>query len=141
MDRTEAGYFHDNLRVWENDDGFRQFCLHGPHRTVASDLLGDRALTLFYDQLFVKEPTTPQPTRWHNDQPYRPVRGWPVMSFRILLDPVIRESGGLEFVAGSHLWGRYFAGPEPGAGLRHPELFDSDRLEITQDPIVWQVGV
>ena len=20
-------------------------------------------------------------TRWHNDQPYWPVRGWPVMSF------------------------------------------------------------
>lgn len=112
--RTEAGYFHGNLRIWENDDGFRRFCVHGPLRAVAGDLLGASALTLFYDQLFVKEPRTPQPTRWHNDQPYWPVRGWPVMSFWIPLDPVTRESGGLEFVAGSHLWGRWFQ-PEPFA--------------------------
>ena len=72
------------------------------------------ASTSFYDQLFVKEPGTPQPTRWHNDQPYWPVRGWPVMSFWLPLDPVTRESGALAFVAGSHRWDRWFQ-PQPFA--------------------------
>ena len=37
--------------------------------------LGAKSLNFFYDQLFAKEPGTPQPTRWHSDQPYWPVRG------------------------------------------------------------------
>ena len=47
-------------------------------------------------------------------QPDWPVRGWPVMSFWLPLDPVTRESGVLAFVAGSHRWDRWFQ-PEPFA--------------------------
>ena len=93
--RPDAGRFHGNLRIWETHEGFRAFCCEGPLREVAARFLGARRLNLFYDQLFVKEPGTPQPTRWHNDQPYWPVRGWPVMSFWLPLDPVTRESGAL----------------------------------------------
>ena len=112
--RPEAGRFHGNLRIWETHEGFRAFCCEGPLRAVAARFLGAGRLNLFYDQLFVKEPGTPQPTRWHNDQPYWPVRGWPVMSFWLPLDPVTRESGALSFVAGSHRWERWFQ-PEPFA--------------------------
>ena len=106
--RPEVGRFHGNQRVWEIDEGFRAFCCEGPLRELAARFLGAERLNLFYDQLFVKEPGTPQPTRWHNDQPYWPVRGWPVMSFWLPLDPVTRESGALAFVAGSHRWERWF---------------------------------
>ena len=112
--RPEVGRFHGNQRVWEKDEGFRAFCCEGPLREPAARFLGAERLNLFYDQLFVKEPGTPQPTRWHNDQPYWPVRGWPVMSFWLPLDPVTRESGALAFVAGSHRWERWFQ-PEPFA--------------------------
>ena len=112
--RPEAGRFHGNLRIWETHEGFRAFCCEGPLREMAARFLGAERLNLFYDQLFVKEPGTPQPTRWHNDQPYWPVRGWPVMSFWLPLDPVTRESGALSFVAGSHRWERWFQ-PEPFA--------------------------
>ena len=110
----DAGRFPGNLRIWETHEGFRAFCCEGPLREAAARFLGARRLNLFYDQLFVKEPGTPQPTRWHNDQPYWPVRGWPVMSFWLPLDPVTRESGALSFVAGSHRWDRWFQ-PEPFA--------------------------
>jgi hypothetical protein len=86
--RPQLGRFHGNQRIWENDEGFRSFCCEGPLRALAARLLGSERLNLFYDQLFIKEPGTPQRTRWHNDQPYWPVRGWPVMSFWLPLDPV-----------------------------------------------------
>ena len=60
----------------------------------------------------MKEPGTSNPTRWHNDQPYWPVRGWQVMSFWLALDPTTAENGRLEFVRGSHRWDRWFQ-PEP----------------------------
>ena len=96
--RPEAGRFHGNQRIWESHEGFRAFCCEGPLREMAARFLGAECLKLFYDQFFVKEPGTPQPTRWHNDQPYWPVRGWPVMSFWLPLDPgYTRESGALVF--------------------------------------------
>jgi len=63
---------------------------------------------LLYDQIFVKEPQTGNRTRWHNDQPYWPVRGWDVLSFWLALDPTTEENGRLEFVRGSHKWDRWF---------------------------------
>ena len=103
-----GGRFHGNMRLFEHDrdlDGFcRTSCLPG----IARQFFGSRKINLFYDQLFVKEPGTRHRTRWHNDQPYWPVRGWQVLSFWVALDRTTAESGALEFVRGSHRWGRWF---------------------------------
>ena len=106
------GSFHGNLRVWETHDGFRRYCFESPLPRVAQDLMRTSRVNLFYDQLFVKDAGTDSPTRWHNDQPYWPVRGRQVMSFWLALDPTDLANGGLEFVAGSHRWDRWFQ-PEP----------------------------
>lgn len=100
--------FHGNLRLWETDDDFRAYCFSSPLPTLAGQIMGAERVTLFYDQLFVKEPGVDHPTRWHNDQPYWPVRGRNVMSFWLALDHVTADSGRMEFVAGSHNWGRWF---------------------------------
>lgn len=100
--------FHGNLKTWETHDGFRRYCMETPLPGLAQQLMGAERINLFYDQLFVKEAATDSPTRWHNDQPYWPVRGKHVMSFWLALDPVDLTSGGLEFVAGSHKWDRWF---------------------------------
>ena len=102
------GRFHGNLRLWEHDSTFREFCLASALPELAAQFLGSQRVNLLYDQLFVKEPDTLNRTRWHNDQPYWPIRGWQVLSFWIALDPVSRDSGALEFIAGSHRWDRWF---------------------------------
>lgn len=106
--------FHGNLRLWETDADCRDYCFHSPLPGLAAQIMGAERVCLFYDQLFVKEPEVDQPTRWHNDQPYWPVRGRQVMSFWLALDDVTADSGRMEFVAGSHLWDRWFQ-PEPFA--------------------------
>ncbi len=100
--------FHGNLRLWETHEPLRRYCMESPLPHLAALLLDSRRVNLFYDQLFVKEAATDSPTRWHNDQPYWPVRGRQVVSFWVAVDPVDRLSGGLEFVAGSHRWDRWF---------------------------------
>ncbi len=107
------GRFHGNLKIWQNDPVFREFCLESPLPALAAELFaGTREVRLLYDQLFVKEPGTTNRTRWHNDQPYWPVSGWQVASFWLALDPVGEDNGRLEFVRGSHRWDRWFQ-PEP----------------------------
>ena len=109
-----GGRFHGNMRNWEVDPDFRDYCQRSLLPEAAAALLDVDEVRLYYDQLFVKEPGTNAPTRWHNDQPYWPVRGWPILSFWLALDPVTKESGALEFVQGSHRWGKWFQ-PEPFA--------------------------
>lgn len=100
--------FHGNLRTWERHEGFRRYCMESPLPRLAQQLMGSQRINLLYDQLFVKDAGTDSPTRWHNDQPYWPVRGRQVLSFWLALDRTTLDSGGMEFVAGSHLWDRWF---------------------------------
>lgn len=118
------GRFHGSMRLWEHDDDFRDYCWNSPLPALAAELMKTDKVNLFYDQLFVKEPETPTRTRWHNDQPYWPVRGWPVMSFWLALDPVTSRSGALEFIRGSHRWDRWF----------QPEAFAPGGAEYEKGP-------
>ena len=102
------GRFHGNLRLWQSDDDCRDYCFSSPLPQMAKQFFGAAKINLLYDQLFVKEAETSNPTRWHNDQPYWAVRGWQVMSFWLALDETTADSGALEFVKGSHKWGRWF---------------------------------
>jgi len=117
------GRFHGNLRIWENDPDFRAYCFESGLAATAGAFFGASKTNLLYDQLFVKEPGTPNPTRWHNDQPYWPVRGWDVMSFWLALDPTTAENGRLEFVRGSHKWDRWF----------QPEAFGKTKVNSYDD--------
>ena len=105
---NRQGRFHGNLRMWEHDATFREFCFTSLLPGLATQLLESQKINLLYDQLFVKESNTPNRTRWHNDQPYWAIRGWQVLSFWIALDPVTEDSGALEFIPGSHRWDRWF---------------------------------
>lgn len=109
-----GGRFHGNMRIWEHDGDFAAYCQRSALPEVAAALLEVDQVQLYYDQLFVKEARTDAPTRWHNDQPYWPIRGRPILSFWVSLDPVTASSGALEFVKGSHRWERWFQ-PEPFA--------------------------
>lgn len=122
------GHFHGNLRIWENDPAFREFCFSSTLPAVAQQFFGSKHINLLYDQLFVKEPNTINRTRWHNDQPYWPVRGRQVISFWLSPDPVTTESGALEFVRGSHKWDRWFQ-PE-----RFGEIKTEDNAQYEINP-------
>ncbi len=107
-DAPDGGRFHGNLRIWQNDDDFKAFCLQSNMPQIARQFLRSERVNLLYDQLFVKEAATSNRTRWHNDQPYWPIRGWQVVSVWVGLDTVTAETGALEFVRGSHRWDRWF---------------------------------
>lgn len=105
---SDDGRFHGNLRLWETNSEFRDICLNSDLPQIAQSFFSSKKTNLLYDQLFVKEASMSQRTRWHNDQPYWPIRGWQVLSIWIALDETTAENGRVEFIRGSHLWGRWF---------------------------------
>ncbi len=136
---SDEGLFHGNLRLWETHDTFREICLHSELPAIAKAVFGSNKVNLLYDQLFVKEAAMSQRTRWHNDQPYWPIRGWQVLSFWIALDRTNLDSGRLEFIRGSHLWDRWFQPEVFGKTSaisqyeRNPDFEDIPDIEADRD--------
>ena len=136
---SDEGRFHGNLRLWQTHPSFRDFCFDPTMVAVAQQCFATDKVNLLYDQLFVKEQAMSQRTRWHNDQPYWPIRGRQVLSLWVALDPTTAENGRLEFVRGSHKWDRWFQ-PEAFGKTednlmyeRNPEYEDIPDIEADRD--------
>ena len=97
---------------------------------VAARLMGSRTARFFHEHVLVKEPGATERTPWHHDQPYYPVDGDQNVSMWIALDPVPLDTA-VEFLAGSHRWGRWFI---PRKFIDHtPYGPESDRYEQLPD--------
>jgi ectoine hydroxylase-related dioxygenase (phytanoyl-CoA dioxygenase family) len=103
----KPGRFFGDYCNWRRIPAYRHFLLHSPAAEIAGRLMGARKVNLFHEHVLVKEPGTLEPTPWHHDQPYWTVDGAQVCSIWQPLDPVARATS-VEFVAGSHRWGKWF---------------------------------
>jgi len=98
----DPGRFFEDFCNWDRIPEYEEFVRTSPAAEIAGRLMGSRRVRLFHDHVLVKEPSTRQPTPWHQDQPYYNVEGSQTCSMWMPVDPVDRAST-LEFVAGSHL--------------------------------------
>ncbi|MGZ8751642.1 MAG: phytanoyl-CoA dioxygenase family protein [Acidimicrobiia bacterium] len=130
----ERGYVND-IFMWLADDDYRAFVVESPAAELARQILGSSGVTFFYDQVFVKEQGADVPTPWHHDLTFWPVTGDQVCSIWMPLDPVTRESSGLEYVRGSHRWpNRYKAiTPDYNAFMVDPDLEDPPDIDADRD--------
>lgn len=109
----ESGRFHVSTFGSRWDPDLLALVMQSPAAEIGARLMRQPEVRFFYDQLFVKEPGTQAVTHWHHDLPYWPFRGGDIASIWIALTPVTRETSGLEYVAGSHKWGKFFKAITP----------------------------
>ena len=102
------GRFYGDYFVWREDPDFRWLAIDSPLPTIAQRLMGSRKVNLVWDHLLIKEPGTNVETPWHHDQPYAWCNGMQNCSFWVSLDHVTPASGAVEYIRGSHKWGRWF---------------------------------
>jgi ectoine hydroxylase-related dioxygenase (phytanoyl-CoA dioxygenase family) len=98
---TDPGRFVEDFCNWQDNPHYRRFIFDTPLAETAGRLMRASSVRLYHDHMLTKEPSTRQPTPWHQDQPYYNIEGRQNISFWIPVDPVSRAST-LEFVAGSH---------------------------------------
>ena len=103
----DEGDFYDDYCNWQRFDEYRDFLFKSPAAEIAGRLTQSSEMRIFHEHILVKEPKTSERTPWHHDQPYYCVDGEQVCSIWLPLDPVPRKAG-LEFIAGSHAWGKMF---------------------------------
>lgn len=119
-----GGQFFVDYCSWQRIPQYRDFIFNSPASEIAASLMDSDKVQLFHEHVLVKEAQSGVATPWHHDLPYYCVDGPKTVSLWIPLDEVPRERT-LEFVAGSHLWGKSFR-PQRFNGQ---PLNDSDGLE------------
>ncbi|MBL8376396.1 MAG: phytanoyl-CoA dioxygenase family protein [Burkholderiales bacterium] len=109
----KTGRSHINTFVWAWNDDFRDWVLNSPCAEIAARIMGVDEVRFFYDQVFVKEPNTAERTDWHHDLPFWPMRGNDIVSVWVALTDVDSTNSQLEYIAGSHKWGKFYAAAIP----------------------------
>jgi len=109
-----ASFFGD-VFVWTRNPDYAPVVVNERLGKVAGRLMGAQSVRFYFDHLLVKEPGSAAPTPWHQDAPYWPMSGRMCCSIWVALDPVSRQSGAVEYVRGSHAWGKSYA-PESFKG-------------------------
>jgi ectoine hydroxylase-related dioxygenase (phytanoyl-CoA dioxygenase family) len=126
----EPGQFFGDYCSWDRIPQFRDVAFRSGLAAMARQLMRSRTARFFHEHVLVKEPGTREITPWHHDQPYYCVDGDQSVSFWVPLDAVPANAG-VEFIAGSHRWGRWFV---PRRFVDHdPYAAADDRFELVPD--------
>jgi ectoine hydroxylase-related dioxygenase (phytanoyl-CoA dioxygenase family) len=125
----QPGRYYGDFFVWLRDPDFAAFVRESPLPELAAALMGSARVSFFYDQLLVKEPGTGEPTPPHQDLPYWPLRGEQIVSIWVPFDPVRLDSGAVNYVKGSHRWGRTFAPESFGPRSGYAEIYAKTGFE------------
>ncbi|MCH9674672.1 MAG: phytanoyl-CoA dioxygenase family protein [Gammaproteobacteria bacterium] len=115
----EFGYFFGDYCNWQRIEPYRQFALESPAASIAQACMQTKKVNFFHEHVLVKEPRTEARTPWHHDQPYWVVDGEQVCSIWLCLDPVPKDVC-VEFIAGSHRWGKWFTPKRFADHAEHP---------------------
>lgn len=124
-----VGFWTDYV-TWKHVPEYRQVVFESGLAQAAAQLMRSTTARFFHEHVLVKEAGASERTPWHHDQPYYSVDGEQNVSMWIALDPVPADTA-LRFVAGSHLWNRWFI---PRKFVDHtPYADESDRYELLPD--------
>lgn len=129
----KPGRYYGDFFVWMRDPDFRAFMMESGLPELAARVMGSRTVRVFYDQLLVKEPNTEEPTPWHQDLPYWPVRGEHILSVWVPFDRATLDTGVVTYVKGSHRWGKMFAPTSFAKGTQFAALYAQMNLEPMPD--------
>ena len=113
--------------------------MNSPCSEYAEQVLNSQVVRHFYDQTFIKPAGCHLATPWHHDITFWPVdlKKNNICSIWITLDQVTKETSGLEFIKGSHLWDSYWKSYAPGndalVNKSHKDLPDIDSLRSSHE--------
>lgn len=102
----EGAYFNDYCN-WQWIDEFREYVFDSPAASLVAQFTKSSQVSFYHEHVLNKEPSSSKRTPWHHDQSYYPIDGDKVCSLWMPVDPIPFETC-VQFVAGSHLWPKWF---------------------------------
>ncbi len=114
IDEAPGAYGERNF-IWPVSEAIRELVFDSPVGEIAAALLRSKTIGHMGDIEWVKDPHSESLTPWHQDQPYLQLAGRQTCNLWIGIDAATGENGAVEWVKGSHDWGKVFE-PEPFDG-------------------------
>jgi ectoine hydroxylase-related dioxygenase (phytanoyl-CoA dioxygenase family) len=106
--KESKGRFYNDRMLFRSIPFFREYVFESGVAGLAAQAMAASEIRIFFDQLFVKEPETPEAFLWHQDLPYWPFKAGKICSIWLAITDCSRETSGLEFVRGSHHWSKWY---------------------------------
>ena len=131
--KENTGRYYGDFFLWRRNKSFKNFAFQSNLPELASKILDSKYINFFYDQLLVKEPKTIEPTPWHHDLPYWPIRGNHIISFWVGFDKVTKNTGAVKYIKGSHKWNKFFAPASFGKDTKFDDIYKEMELEPMPD--------
>ncbi len=127
--------FYINTFMSEYNSEFLKFRNTSPAAEIAATLMEVDQVRFWYDQMFVKEAGSSAPTQWHQDLPFWPFLGEHLVSIWLALTPVSEETSGVQYIAGSHKWGKFYCPvtPDEDPSYNDPNLETCPDFSKKQD--------
>ena len=121
-----TGRFFGDTFVWAHHPHLKEFVWRSPAADMAKEILQSNKINVIFDQFLIKATGTSTPTLWHHDQTYWPVAGSQVATMWIALDPVTNATGAVEYIKGSHKWGKRFK----AVSFKDKDMYKEDLPEV-----------
>ena len=120
----ENARFYINTFMSEYNSEFLNFRNSSPAAEIAANLMEVDQVRFWYDQMFVKEAGSSAPTQWYQDLPFWPFLGDHLVSIWLALTPVSDETSGVQYIAGSHKWDKFYCPvtPDEDPSYNDPDL-------------------
>ena len=139
---SDSGAFFDDYGNSTRIPQYKRFVMDSPIAEIVAQLLDSTTVRFFHEHLVYKAEGTTVPTPWHQDQSAYALNGKQLCSVWIPLND-IPENESLQFVLGSHKWGRMFMPMQCASQDSSPFVAGSLEPEIPQilpaDTTSWAV--
>jgi len=97
--------YTQHVNVWRAHAGVRRYVFNRKLAEIARQLSKSTRVRLWHDQLIAKMPGN-ESTSWHHDVPLWPMIEPGALTCWLALVDVTVDMGAMQFVPGSHRWGR-----------------------------------
>lgn len=109
IDGEETGQFFYDAAGWRFYDEIKSVATDSALPRLVTRLMNTTYTNFWEDTTFVKTPNTSQRTTFHQDWSYFQIDGEKCCIVWIPLDPVDSRNGAMEYIRGSHKWGKTYA--------------------------------
>lgn len=106
LDPSYERIFVQKVNLWTVHDGIKRHVLSPKLGSIANRLTG-KPVRIWHDHALTKMPGDSRATAWHQDLPYWPMTETGALSCWTALEDVDETNGCMQFIPGSHRFGRF----------------------------------
>lgn len=132
--------FNQMVNLWVDYDAVRKFTFNPKLAEVARKISKCRQVTLYHDHALIKPPgESSRETNWHQDAPYWPMEQIGALSAWIAVDDVTIDNGCLQFIPGSHRYGRLEPVPLATKGASILKMLEETGVKEEVEPVTMEM--